>query len=242
MNYRRFGYEGFRESVFRISWRNDSWESCKIKAYSDGRICHESSQLASPPPVTQGLAWKVTLPIPSPLFASWLDSSPLFCSSPACGDSSGDRFTFGLRSCNWTVSSLRSWTFWKRWQILEGSLWKIYSANYSINICWAPTKYLNCSHCKWSSNEENKPKFFPHRAHILVRQAHNRHNTYMRQCWAVRAAMKKIENSIQGLKVMGAFSVKMDRESSSEVLRLESVLNEAVSQAVSQANATVREE
>ena len=64
----------------------------------------------------------------------------------------------------------------------------------------------------------------------------------MRQCWAVRAAMKKIENSIQGLKVMGAFSVKMDRESSSEVLRLESVLNEAASQAVSQANAAVREE
>lgn len=54
--------------------------------------------------------------------------------------------------------------------------------------------------------------------------------------------MKKIENSIQGLKVMGAFSVKMDRESSSEVLRLESVLNEAASQAVSQANAAVREE
>ena len=64
----------------------------------------------------------------------------------------------------------------------------------------------------------------------------------MRQCWAVRAAMKKIDNSIQGLKVMGAFSVKMDRESSSELLRLESVLNEAVSQGVSQANATVREE
>ena len=65
---------------------------------------------------------------------------------------------------------------------------------------------------------------------------------YMRQCWAVRAAMKKIENSAQGLKVIGAFSVKIYRESSSEVLRHESVLNEAVSQAMSQANATVREE
>ena len=54
--------------------------------------------------------------------------------------------------------------------------------------------------------------------------------------------MKKIDNSLQGLKVMGAFSVKMDRESSSELLRLESVLNEAVSQGASQANATVREE
>lgn len=59
-------------------------------------------------PVTQSLSLQVTLPIPSPLFASRLDTSPSFCSSTACGDPGGSCSTLGFCPCNWIVSPSKS--------------------------------------------------------------------------------------------------------------------------------------
>lgn len=41
---------------------------------------------------------------------------------------------------------------------------------------------MHCSWCSGNSSEENRPKFFPHRAQILVEPTGNRHNTHIRQC------------------------------------------------------------